>query len=457
MSNQAPQQVVAIIGGATAGAEAAGMFADRGILAVVFEQNARPYGKIEDGLPRWHVKLRRKEYELVNDKLDRPGVHFVPLTRIGRDIGFRELLTGWGFSAVVLAHGAWRDRPLPIEAADHHIGRGLLYQNALIHWFNHYPERSYTGPRYQIQDGTIVVGGGLASLDVMKVLQIESVRHALSHRGIDEDTLRIEHDGIPAVLASHGLTWDALGLRGATLFYRRRIEDMPLAEIPDDADPVRRQKFETTRRRILEKAMQKYCFHVRPQHLPVALLVEGDRLVGLRFQRTRVEGGRAVPVAGAIDDVHAPLVVSSIGSVPEPMEGIPQDGVLYRFADPALGRIEGYQNVFGIGNVVTGKGNIMVSRRHSIDVSLQLIEQFLGLDAGEHTSEEELLAPIASTAEDAAIRVAEVVGRKPPLSADQIDGLLARVGARQRAVGYTGTYREWIERVAPATVMGVAT
>src|SRR5262245_24256054 len=55
-----PSHVVAIVGGATAGAEAAGILADRGVLSVVFEQNQRPYGKIEDGLPRWHVKLRQK-------------------------------------------------------------------------------------------------------------------------------------------------------------------------------------------------------------------------------------------------------------------------------------------------------------------------------------------------------------------------------------------------------------
>jgi flavin-dependent dehydrogenase len=63
MSERAPQFVVAVVGGATAGAEAAGMLAARGITTVVFEQNPRPYGKIEDGLPRWHVKLRKKEYE----------------------------------------------------------------------------------------------------------------------------------------------------------------------------------------------------------------------------------------------------------------------------------------------------------------------------------------------------------------------------------------------------------
>jgi NADPH-dependent glutamate synthase beta subunit-like oxidoreductase len=50
-----PQHAVAVVGGATAGAEAAGMLAARGVTVVVFEQNPRPYGKIEDGLPRWHV------------------------------------------------------------------------------------------------------------------------------------------------------------------------------------------------------------------------------------------------------------------------------------------------------------------------------------------------------------------------------------------------------------------
>jgi ferredoxin/flavodoxin---NADP+ reductase len=109
---------VAVVGGATAGAEAAALLADRGVVVVVFDQNPRPYGKIEDGLPRWHVKLRRKEYETINDKLSRPGVYFVPCTKIGRDVDFPALVSEWGFSAVLLAHGAWRDRPLPIPGAD---------------------------------------------------------------------------------------------------------------------------------------------------------------------------------------------------------------------------------------------------------------------------------------------------------------------------------------------------
>jgi ferredoxin--NADP+ reductase len=434
VSDDSKQYAVAVVGGATAGAEAAGLLADSGITVVVFDQNPRPYGKIEDGLPRWHVKLRKKEYEAIDARLDRPGVYFVPNTKVGRDVGFRELVDEWGFSAVVLAHGAWRDRPFPVEGADAYVGKGLLYQNDLVYWFNHYTERRYAGPRYEIPDGAIVVGGGLASVDVMKILQIETVQAALARRGIDEPMHRIESEGVPAVLEEHGLRWDRLGLDGATLYYRRRIEDMPLAEIPPDADDDQRRKLEATRRRILEKAMRKYCFHVEPLHAPVGLLVEGDRLVGIRFQRTRVEDGRPVPIPGALEDVHAPLVVSSIGSVPEPMAGIEQDGLLYQWADPDLGRLAGYDSVFSTGNVVTGKGNILASRRHSKAVASHVIQDYLGVGNGS-------AVPAAS--------LVERVKEQRSLTGPQLAALLDRVAARRQAIGFTGSYGQWIEQVTP--------
>ena len=278
-----------------------------------------------------------------------------------------------------------------------------------------------------IDDGAIVVGGGLASIDVMKVLQIESVRRALRQRGIEADTLRIEHDGIPDVLAAHGL--DVGRPRPA-----RRHALLPPADRGHAArrDPggcrcgapaeVRSAAPPDSRRRRCRST----ALPSAPQRLPVALLVDGDRLVGLRFQHTAVEAGRAVPVEGAFEDVRAPLVVSSIGSVPEPMPGIPQDGVLYRYADPALGRVDGYDTVFGVGNVVTGKGNIMVSRRHSTEVSLQLIDHFLGLDRRRARRRGEAARRRSpARAEDAAARVADIVGRRPPLSPEHVDATLA--------------------------------
>ena len=56
----------------------------------------------------------------------------------------------------MLTHGAWRDRPFPVEGADQFIDRGLVYQNKLIYWFNHYLEKTYDGPRYDLTPGAIV-------------------------------------------------------------------------------------------------------------------------------------------------------------------------------------------------------------------------------------------------------------------------------------------------------------
>ena len=104
--------------------------------------------------------------------------------------------------------------------------------------------------------------------------------------------LELEVKGIPKLLAAHGLRFAELGLAGCTLFYRRRVEDMPLVEPPEDATPERLEKVMKSRARLLEKAMEKYLFQVETLAAPDALLVEGDRLVGLRFRRTRMEAGK---------------------------------------------------------------------------------------------------------------------------------------------------------------------
>jgi NADPH-dependent glutamate synthase beta subunit-like oxidoreductase len=416
------QFAIAVVGGAVAGSEAARIFSEQGIVTVVIEQNPRPYGKIEDGLPRWHVALRKKEYEVIDRGFESPHVHLIPSTKLGRDVDLQELTNQWSLHAVVLAHGAWNDRPLPVEGADRFIGRGLVYQNPFIHWFNHYTETDYTGEHYDILDGTIVVGGGLGSIDVIKALQLELTIRALRERGIEEDLVRTEVRGIPQTLKRHGLDWGDLGLRGCTLYYRRRFEDMPLVEMPDDASEKMRDKIIKSRRRVIEKAMSKYLFEANPLHLPIEEIVEGDRLVGLRFVRTRVEEGRAVPTDQTLE-VRAPMVISSIGSVPEPLSGIAMRGQLYDYSDWNLGRLEAYPNLFSTGNVVTGKGNIVSSRKHARFVAGDVIEHFL--------------------------RLADHVKRMPPLSKAQMETILRRVRELQERVGYTGDYRAWIQEVTP--------
>ena len=194
-----PHHFAAIVGGAIAGSVAREVFADHGIKVLVIEQNDRPYGKIEDGLPRWHLEQRKQEYRRIDARLNKPGVFFLPRTKLGRDLDFQDLSTNRGFSVVVLANGAWRDRELGIPGAEEFIGKGLVYQNPFLYWYNHRNEEGYIGPRYQSPEEAEVVGGGLASIRVVKVLQLENNERALRAHGVQTDVYELEKKGIPAV------------------------------------------------------------------------------------------------------------------------------------------------------------------------------------------------------------------------------------------------------------------
>ena len=279
-----PSHFVAVIGGAVAGSVAAAKLADRGIKVAVFEQNTRPYGKIEDGLPKWHVKLQAQEEGKIDERLSHPNIFFVPDTKLGRDIDFGDMVKNWGLSAILLANGAWRDRPLPIKGVDDFVGKGLIYQNPLVKWFNHYHESQYQGPSYHIPDDALIVGGGLASLDVVKIVMLETVQEALRKQGIDVDMLTLEHETIHKVLDDHKLSLAKLGLKGCRLYYRRRIKDMPLATVPPDATPERREKVYMAREKILRNFQEKFLFSMHECQAPSGVVTENGRLVGIIFE-----------------------------------------------------------------------------------------------------------------------------------------------------------------------------
>ncbi|MGH7917684.1 MAG: hypothetical protein ACREQE_09460, partial [Candidatus Binataceae bacterium] len=440
--------VVAVVGAATAGSEIARILAHRGVLVVVVEQNPRPYGKIEDGLPRWHVKQRKDEYEEINRRLDHPNIEYMPLTRLGGDLDFNRLREDWGLSAIVLTHGAWRDRPFPVEGADQFVDHGLLYQNPLIYWFNHYLEADYQGPRYSLSPGATVIGGGLASIDVVKVLQIETTLRALTARGINEDMVRLEREGIEPVLASHQLSWTKLGIAACKLFYRRRVIDMPLSDIAPDASPKRAEAMRQARGKILDKARRKYLFDFQELSVPTGLIVEKDRLAGVQMSHTEVAEGRVRTLPDSQRPVRALLTISSIGSIPEPIPGIAQRGEVYQYANQEIGLlIEGRTAVYAAGNVLTGKGNIKDSLESGTVVGTHVAERYLGVaDDGSRAA---LADGVREEARREGEAIARSIGAREALPLEAVGAVLRRVRERQRAVGYEGNYREWIARVTP--------
>lgn len=439
-----PRHVVAIFGGAVSGSEAAVACAERGVTAIVFEQNDRPYGKIEDGLPRWHDKLRDQEYARINENLSREGVFFVPRTKLGRDLDLKDVAANWGLSAVVLANGAWRDRALPVAGAEAYLGKGLVEQNAFVYWFNHYDDRTFDGTRYEVKPNAIVVGGGLASVDVCKIINVELARTALKARGVDIDVVELEHKGVANTLQKHGIDPEEVRAQGATLYYRRRVKDMPVA-FPKNDSPEQVAKTEVVREKMVGILRDKFLIKVQDQHVPSGLVVEDGRLVGLKFKKSEVVDGKARELDAEVE-IRSGLIVSSIGSVPERVPGVPTKGDLYDYASWDTGAVQGMPGVFGLGNVLTGKGNIKDSRSNSREITEQLFRDYLGV--GEPGGEQRAvvdLSGVHDAARTAGEAVAERVMQRPKMSVAALEKLIATVQARWNAADCDGDYTRWIE------------
>lgn len=174
---------------------------------------------------------------------------------------------------------------------------------------------------------------------------------------------------------------------------------------------------------------------------------ENGRMVGLRVARTKVEGRKAEPIPGSEHELRAPLVISSIGSVPEALPGVAMKGEYYTFSGEEIPRYTGCDRVFGVGNVVTGQGNIRVSLVHSQKVTMHLIENYLDVGSSDGN-----LAPFYEAAEaKAAAQTESMIGKimeLPTLSREQIAAIDSRVAERQKAIGYAD-YDSWIAKVTP--------
>jgi hypothetical protein len=315
-----------------------------------------------------------------------------------------------------------------------------------VAWFNHNHEPDYDGPQLETSDDAIVVGGGLASLDVVKILMIETTLKALKQRGYKIDMFTLEHEGIARILESLGVTLPELGVKSCTLYYRRRIGDMPLSPLPGNPTAEQLEKVGAVRAKILKNFQAKYMFRFRECHAPVEKIVVGDRLAGLTFRRTNMVEGKAVPVPDSDEEVWSPLAISSIGSIPEGIAGMPAHGDVFRIRDPESGEVEGYENVFALGNAVTGRGNINDSLHHGRKVSEHVMDNHLHWLEEDY---EELLRQTSREVEHKISMISDQLTKKNLLPVETIQEICQRIQSWQQRVNYDGNYDRWIASHLP--------
>ena len=451
--NHYGKHFVAVIGGSVAGSEAAWLLAEKGYRVVVFDQKMLPYGKIEDGLPKWHIGLRDKEEAAIDQRLMHPNIRFVPGFTLGKDATIDELLNEWGFSVIIVAIGAWQDRKIPVEGIEKFYNKGVIKQNDLVYWFNHKHEPDYNGPQYKIVNNTGIVGGGLASLDMVKIVMIELLQEGLrKHKGVEVDIFTIEKKGVAKILAEHDTSLEELDIVPCTLFYRRNAEDMPLYP-RKDGSPEAIEQARRVSKKLLENYMKKFLFHFEPRSVPKKLIVENGQFKGMTFQRVEIVDGKLVDIPGETYDFRTELLISSIGSLPKETPSLPIEGNMLKTYGEFGCRVEGYDKVFAVGNVVTGRGNILESRQHGRMITDKIIEEHLegDLSGNDPMGEkyEELFRNIEQDAIKKVNNIEATLAQEPPHSNEEIDFILRKTKELQARVGFDGNYAEWVKKHKP--------
>jgi hypothetical protein len=120
------------------------------------------------------------------------------------------------------------------------------------------------------------------------------------------------------------------------------------------------------------------------------------------------------------------------------------DGEYYTFSGQDVPLYAGMDRVFGVGNVVTGQGNIRVSLVHSQKVARRLAQCMNcddNISAATLAKEKQVAAGTAA--------VAEQIATIPPLSPAQMSAVENQVRALQQKVGCTSDYDTWIAQITP--------
>jgi hypothetical protein len=259
----------------------------------------------------------------------------------------------------------------------------------------------------------------------------------------------MEHTGLDKALADRKLTLADLGLKGCTMIYRRTAREMPLAAFKDGADDASKGKTMDVREKLMGLVMKKFLCNFRPNTLPKGVVMEHGRVAGLKVVTSKSEGRKVIEVPGSETVLPTRLIVSSIGSIPEPIAGLPLKGEFYDFAEWDRGVPRDVKNTFGVGNVVTGQGNIAISRKHAKRVTDVVVARYLGVGDQQLNEPDGVMKMAESQGAAAAAAVQAHIEKLPKLDASRLAALASRVESRQRSVGYGGDLDAWIAKVTP--------
>jgi NADPH-dependent glutamate synthase beta subunit-like oxidoreductase len=370
---------VAIVGSGPSGFYTADALAKSDVDCAVdiIERLPAPHGLIRYGVAPDHQTTKNVSRNF--DKIaSSEKVQYFGNIEVGRDVSLEEL-KGM-YDAVVFASGSPFDRLLGIPGEDK---AGVMGSAAFVGWYNGHPDFRDLNPNLDVKN-VVVIGNGNVAIDCARVLV--KTREEMG-------TSDIPAFALDAIQAGSVTDVYMVGRRGPieAKFTNVELREMgelatcvPVIdgsilpdEVPEDADLSDRD------RRLRERnlgTLREFAER-KPDELPKRVhfeffaapveIIGGDRVEAVRFERTKVENGRAVG-SGEFFEIEAGLVIAAIGYRAEPIPGVPFDeaGGIIPNDDGRVG-----DGVYAVGWVKRGPtGTIGTNRPDGQGVAKNVLE-----------------------------------------------------------------------------------
>jgi ferredoxin--NADP+ reductase len=294
----------------------------------IIERLPTPYGLIRDGVAPDHQTTKAIARKFEKTALCEQ-VRYFGNVEVGRDIQLAELREI--YDAVVLCVGAPKDRTLDIPGADK---AGVFGAAAFVFWYNGHPDFRTLAPDLDIS-AAAVIGVGNVAMDISRLLCLSAEELA---------TTDLPDYAEQAIRQSPLIDVHMIGRRGPTDAKFTNVELRELGEMAECVPQVRPEQlpdgvegdFADRDRRLRERNLEtlrdysKRSATAKAKRIhfeffanPVEIL-GGDRVEGIRMERTLVEDGRAVGT-GEFFDISCGLVIPAIGYRGAPIAGAPFD------------------------------------------------------------------------------------------------------------------------------------
>jgi hypothetical protein len=368
---------IGMVGAGIGGVTYADSLRRSGARVVVYEGSSIPFGKTHDQIPFWHSNQKKLEIEKMLWMLSQPGIQFVPNAWIDESL-LPALYQQHDF--VRFAHGATIENPLTAKVFDPSTGENnevrlgidlelsnVTTQGQHIHemnqnwaegnsfWkFAHDSLKKYPD---LLTKPSIVVGGGLASYDVIKSLSLTRVvlgleRYFRQHdvtklpaleKFVSEKIEKVAVKGLKMILEEFGVSLEELNLPKLYLVYRRKKSNMEWRKV-GEKDLDRDLKLRT----YITDREAEFDFIVREERSVNTIHHYDGKLLSMTLSGKKEEDA---------ENYEPAVVISSIGSKP-----VTPDSHLI------------------LGDGKTGKGNLKSSSDDAVEAAHSDIQALLKLD-----------------------------------------------------------------------------